>query len=70
MVKIIRYYFNDVRKIEDFDFDHILLDKNHENILIYEISQKTLIGAKPVYIMFDKVDRFNRVHDGTLINSF
>ena len=38
MVKIIRYYFNDVRKIEDFDFDHILLDKNHENILIYEIS--------------------------------
>ena len=38
--------------------------KNHENILVYDISYKTLIGAKPVYIMFDKVDRFIRVHDG------
>ena len=32
------YYFNDVIKIEDFDFDNILLDKkSYENILIYDI---------------------------------
>ena len=41
------YYFNDIIKIEDFDFDKILLDeKSYENILIYDISYKTLIGAK------------------------
>ena len=32
-------YFGDIIKIEDFDFDNILLDeKSHENILIYDIS--------------------------------
>ena len=30
------YYFNVITKIEDFDFDKILLDKKlYENILIY-----------------------------------
>ena len=33
------YYFDDIIKIEEFDFDNILLDeKLHKNILIYEIS--------------------------------
>ena len=33
------YYFDDIIKIEDFDFDNILLDgKSYENILIYNIS--------------------------------
>ena len=42
------YYFNDMIKIEDFDFDNILLDeKSYENILIYDISYKILIDAKP-----------------------
>ena len=36
------YYFNDIIKLEDFDFDNILIDeKSHENILIYDISYKT-----------------------------
>ena len=40
------YYFDDIFKLEDFDF-HILLDKkSYKNILIYHISNKTLIGAK------------------------
>ena len=53
-------------KIEDFDFDNILLDeKSNENIFIYNISCKTLIGAEPLHIRFNKVDRFIRVYDGT-----
>ena len=32
------YNFNDISKLEDFDFDDILIDdKLHENILIYDI---------------------------------
>ena len=42
------YYFYNIIKIEDFDFDNILLhEKLGENILICDISNKTLIGAKP-----------------------
>ena len=33
------YYFNDVIKLEDFDFDNVLIDKkSYENVLIYYIS--------------------------------
>ena len=46
------YYFDDIIKIEDFDFDNILLDeKPYGNIFIY--------------IRFHKVDVFIRVYDGT-----
>ena len=32
------YYFNDIIKIQDFDFNNILLDeKSCENILIYDV---------------------------------
>ena len=51
------YYFDDITKIENFDFDSILLDeKSYKNILVYGISYKTLIGVKPLRIRFDKVD--------------
>ena len=44
-------------KIEDFDFDNILLAEiSYENILICDILRETLIGAKPLRIIFDKVD--------------
>ena len=57
------YYFDDKIKIEDFDFDNILLDeKSHENILVHNISYKTLIGAKPSCIRFDKVGGFITVY--------
>ena len=38
------YCFDDIIKLEDFDFDfdNILIDeKSNENILIYDISYKT-----------------------------
>ena len=52
------YYFDDIMRVIDIDFNDILLDKKsyenilldkklYENILIYNISYKTLMGAKP-----------------------
>ena len=41
------YYFDDIIKLEDFDFDNIFIDqKSHNNILIYYIWHKTLIRPK------------------------
>ena len=58
--------FRDVIKIKDFDFDNILLDqKSYENILVYDFSYKTLMGAKLLHIRFDKADQFIRVFDRT-----
>ena len=51
-------------KIEDLDPDNILM-KNHANILVYNISYKTLMDAKPMYIRFNKMDGFTRVYVGT-----
>ena len=59
------YYFDDVIKIEDFDFDILLHEKSYENVLIYNISYKTLIGAKPLRIRFNKIDKFIRIYYGT-----
>ena len=42
------YYFDDLIKLEDFDFDNILIDKkSHENILICGILYKNLTDPKP-----------------------
>ena len=52
------YYFDDVIKIEDFDPDNILIDKElHENILDYNILYKILIESD-LCIRFDKIDGF------------
>ena len=60
------YYFDDIIRIKDFNFDNFFLDeKSYENILIYDISYKTLIGAKPLLVRFNKIERFIRVYDGT-----
>ena len=38
--------------------------RNHtKTFLIYDVSYKTLIGTKPLHIMFDKVDGFIRDYD-------
>ena len=51
------YYFDVIIKCEDFDFDNSLIDeKSYKNILIYDISYRTLIGAKPLRIRFDEID--------------
>ena len=36
-----------------------------KNVLIYNISYKTLIDQKPLHIRFDKINRFIRIYDGT-----
>ena len=32
------YYFDDIIKIEDFDFDILIGEKSYKNILVYGIS--------------------------------
>ena len=60
-VTILMTYLN--QKILIID---ILRDKkSHENILIYDISYKTLIGPKPLRIRFDKINGFIIIYDGT-----
>ena len=55
------YYFDNIMKIEDINFDNILLDKKsyktYENILIF-------MAAKSLCIRFDEIDRFNKIYDG------
>ena len=60
------YYFDDIIKLNNFDFNNILIGKiSHQNILIYQISYKTLIASKPLRIRFDKTDRNFRIYDGS-----
>ena len=59
------YYFDDLIKLEDFDFDNILIDKkSHENILICGILCKNLTDPKPLRIRFFKIERIIGIHDG------
>ena len=60
------YYFDDIIRIEDFNINNISLDeKSYEKILVYNISYKSLVDAKPLHIMLDKIDGFIRVYDWT-----
>ena len=58
------YHFDEIIRVEDIDF-HILLDeKSYKNILAHDISYKTFMGAKPLHIRFDKVNRIIKIYDG------
>ena len=63
------YYFDDIIRFwgRDIEFMDILLDEKlcetSENILIYDISNKTSTGAKPLRTRFDKIDRFIKIHN-------
>ena len=51
--------------MENNDFDNILSgEKLYENILIYNISYKTLISVNPLHIILDRIDEFSRKFDG------
>ena len=68
------YYFDDIIKVEDFDFNNILIDeKSHENFLIFEISYKTLLDSKRLRIRLDEIVVFIENYDGntylTLLSS-
>ena len=57
------YYFDGITKIEDFDFDNILLDAKSDKILrLMKFQHKTLIGAMPSRTRFGKTDGFIRVY--------
>ena len=59
------YYFDDIMKIEELDFENILIsERSFKNVLVYNISYETLIGTKPL-CSFNKVDGYIRVYDGT-----
>ena len=59
------HYSHTASKLEDFNLVNILLDKKlHGNILIFDISYKTLIGSKPLRIRFNKIDGIMRIYDG------
>ena len=64
------YYFDYIIKLENSDLDNIAIDKSHENILIYNISYKTLTGSKSLRIRFDKIDGIKRSYDGTRLTLF
>ena len=44
------YYFDDIIKIEGFDSNNLINKKSYKNILVYNISYKTSLGAKPLPI--------------------
>ena len=55
------YYFDDIIKVFNFNLDNILVDeKSYEDILVYNISYKNLIGSKPFRIVFNEIDGFIR----------
>ena len=64
------YYFDDIMTVGDFNFDNILLggklhENPFENILIFDISYKMFMPAKPLRNSFNKVDQFIKIYDGT-----
>ena len=58
------YFFDDIIEIQNFDFDNNILDEKWEdNNLMYDVLYKIMIGAKPLDIMFDKVNGFITDYD-------
>ena len=59
------YYFDDIMRVVDLDFDNILFEaKTYGNILIYDISYKTFMSSKPLRIRFDEIDGFIKIYAG------
>ena len=60
------YYFDDIIKSEELDFHNILIEeKSHGNILISDISYKTLSCLKRLHIRFHKINGLIRIYYGT-----
>ena len=54
----------------DINLNNILLDENsYKNILIYNISNKIVMGEKPLWIEFDKTDGFIKTYNGIGLSS-
>ena len=39
------------------------IKKKYENVLIYDISEKTSTGPKPLRIRYDKINGFIKIHN-------
>ena len=53
------YYFDDIIKFEEFNFDNILIDeKSYENILIYDVLNRTFVGTKSLRFRVNKMSGF------------
>ena len=60
------YYLDDTIKVEDIDFDNILLYKqSYLNVLIYDISYETFMCAKSLSIRFNEVYGTTKIYDET-----
>ena len=52
-------------KVEDINVYNILFDqKSYENVLVYSISYKQFMDAKPLCIRFDNVDGIMKIYNG------
>ena len=59
------YYFDDIMRVIDIDFNNILLDeKSYKHLSIYNILYKNFMSKNPLRIWFDKIDRFFKIDDG------
>ena len=56
------YYFDGIIKFGNFDFNRWKITRKYI-ALVYGISYKTLVGAKPLHIRFDEINGFIRVYD-------
>ena len=57
LIKMECYYFDDIIEIEHFNLHDILIDKkSYKNILVINISYRTLIDVKLLCIRYDKID--------------
>ena len=52
-------------KIRRFWYWYLTDGKSQKNILIYDVSYKTLIGPKPLHNRFNKIDGFIRIYNGS-----
>ena len=59
------YYDDEIIKLGHFNINDILKDdKSDGNILIYNMSYRTLIDSKPLQIRFLKLHGIIRIYDG------
>ena len=59
-------YFNDIMRVGSINFyDFLLTEKLHKNTLIYDISYKSFMVAKPLHVWLKKIDGFVKIYDGT-----
>ena len=57
------YYFDDIIRLEDFDFDIILInEKSHENILIYDIDGFIRISDGTRYLVLLDLEKYDAIY--------